>query len=76
VGETPEIYGAEHLLTRRAATEAVGRKLLQRIAWWHEYTQKNGAWSRFSQILRPGSRGSGHTKHRISEPSSGAVCWD
>ena len=43
LGETPEIYGAEHLLIRRAQSEAVGRKLLERIAWWKEYTKKNGA---------------------------------
>ena len=36
VGETPEIYGAEHLLTRRAVTEEVGRRLLERIDWWRE----------------------------------------
>ena len=43
LGETPEIYGAEHLLTRRAAAEGVGRKLIERIRWWEEYTKKNGA---------------------------------
>ena len=34
LSETPEIYGAEHLLTRRAATPEVGRKLIDRIKWW------------------------------------------
>lgn len=43
LGETPEIYGAEHLLIRRAESEAVGRKLLERISWWEDYTKKNGA---------------------------------
>jgi altronate hydrolase len=38
LGETPEIYGAEHLLTRRAATQAVGEKLVERIKWWEWYT--------------------------------------
>jgi altronate hydrolase len=69
VGETPEIYGAEHLLTRRAATEAVGRKLLQRIAWWHEYTQKNGA--SMDANPSPGNKAGGITT--ILEKSLGAV---
>jgi altronate hydrolase len=34
LSETPEIYGAEHLLTRRAATPAIGEKLVDRIRWW------------------------------------------
>ena len=38
LGETPEIYGAEHLLTRRATTRAVGEKLVERIKWWEWYT--------------------------------------
>ncbi len=42
LAETPEIYGAEHLLTRRAATPAVAEKLLQRIDWWRDYTARNG----------------------------------
>ncbi|WP_419729122.1 UxaA family hydrolase [Lichenicola sp.] len=43
LAETPEIYGAEHLLTRRAATPAVAEKLLERIAWWRDYTVRNKA---------------------------------
>jgi galactarate dehydratase len=42
LAETPEIYGAEHLLTRRAVTPAVAEKLLQRIDWWRDYTARNG----------------------------------
>ena len=38
LGETPEIYGAEHMLTRRAITRAVGEKLVARIKWWEWYT--------------------------------------
>jgi len=38
LSETPEIYGVEDMLTRRAATPEVGRKLLERIAWWKEYS--------------------------------------
>jgi altronate hydrolase len=41
LSETPEIYGAEHLLTRRAANRAVGEKLIQRIDWWKDYTTRN-----------------------------------
>ncbi|MGX8012312.1 UxaA family hydrolase [Mesorhizobium sp. ORM8.1] len=43
LSETPEIYGAEHLLTRRAATPEIARKLMARIEWWRAYTAKNGA---------------------------------
>jgi galactarate dehydratase len=42
LSETPEIYGAEHLLTRRAITPDVAKKLLQRIDWWRDYTARNG----------------------------------
>ncbi len=43
LSETPEIYGAEHLLTRRAVTPEVGKKLVDRIQWWQEYCERNGA---------------------------------
>ncbi len=42
LAETPEIYGAEHLLTRRAVSPAVAKKLLDRIEWWRQYTARNG----------------------------------
>ncbi len=42
LSETPEIYGAEHLLTRRARTVEVGQKLVDRIKWWENYTAING----------------------------------
>jgi len=38
LAETPEIYGAEHILTRRAVSRAVGEKLVERIEWWKRYT--------------------------------------
>ena len=41
LSETPEIYGAEHLLTRRAVSRDVGEKLISRIKWWEEYTTRN-----------------------------------
>ncbi|WBB80324.1 altronate dehydratase family protein [Micromonospora sp. WMMD882] len=40
LSETPEIYGAEHLLARRAHTPAVARRLLDRFAWWQEYADR------------------------------------
>ena len=42
LSETPEIYGAEHLLTRRAVSPAVAEKLISRIHWWEEYTLREG----------------------------------
>jgi len=41
LSETPEIYGGEHLLTRRAVSREVADKLLKRIAWWEQYTARN-----------------------------------
>ena len=39
LSETPEIYGVEHTLTRRARSREVGEKLIERIRWWKdEYT--------------------------------------
>ena len=69
VGETPEIYGAEHLLTRRAVTEEVGRRLLERIDWWRGYTAKNGA--TMDANPSPGNKAGGITT--ILEKSLGAV---
>ena len=43
LGETTEIYGAEHLLTRRAVSRAVGEKLIERIKWWEWYAGIFGA---------------------------------
>ncbi len=42
LGETSEIYGGEHLLTRRAVSPEIGKKLIDRIKWWEEYTGKFG----------------------------------
>src|SRR5688572_6129458 len=41
LSETPEIYGAEHLLTRRARTPEVGQKLVDIIHWWEDYAARN-----------------------------------
>jgi altronate hydrolase len=43
LAETSEIYGAEHLLTQRAASREAGEKLLKLIRWWEDYTAKFGA---------------------------------
>jgi altronate hydrolase len=43
LSETPEIYGAEHLLTRRAVSREVGEKLVRRIEWWKDYCARNDA---------------------------------
>jgi len=43
LSETPEIYGAEHLLTRRAASREIGEKLIRRFEWWEEYCTRSKA---------------------------------
>jgi altronate dehydratase len=69
LGETPEIYGSEHLLIRRAESEDVGRKLLDRISWWEDYTKKNGAV--VDNNPTPGNKAGGLTT--ILEKSLGAT---
>ena len=43
LGETPEIYGAEHLLLDRAASPAVAEALQERLDWRQQYVALNGA---------------------------------
>ena len=43
LAETPEVYGAEQLLTRRSVSRAVADRLLDRIRWWEDYAKKNNA---------------------------------
>ena len=69
LSETPEIYGAEHLLTRRAVSRAVGEKLIERIHWWEEYTKRNG--NEMNNNPSPGNKAGGLTT--ILEKSLGAV---
>jgi altronate hydrolase len=69
VGETPEIYGTEHMLVRRAASREVGEKLLDKIAWWQDYTAKNGG--SMDNNPSPGNKAGGLTT--ILEKSLGAV---
>jgi altronate dehydratase len=40
LAETPEVYGAEHLLTRRAVSREVGQKLVDLIHWWEEHARR------------------------------------
>ncbi|MEJ1156975.1 UxaA family hydrolase [Prosthecomicrobium sp. N25] len=69
LSETPEIYGAEHLLTRRAATREVGEKLVERIRWWEDYTAKAGG--SMDNNPSPGNKAGGLTT--ILEKSLGAA---
>jgi altronate hydrolase/galactarate dehydratase len=69
LSETSEIYGAEHLLTRRAVTPAVGAKIVERIHWWEEYTARNGG--EMDNNPSPGNKKGGLTT--ILEKSLGAV---
>lgn len=69
LSETPEIYGAEHLLTRRAATPAIAEKLIGRIKWWKEYTTRNGG--EMDNNPSVGNKAGGLTT--ILEKSLGAV---
>ncbi|MEI8302000.1 MAG: altronate dehydratase family protein [Burkholderiales bacterium] len=69
LSETPEIYGAEHLLTRRAVSQAVADKLIARIRWWEDYTARNAG--SMDNNPSPGNKAGGLTT--ILEKSLGAV---
>src|ERR671914_2665256 len=69
LSETPEIYGAEHLLTRRAVSREVGEKLVDRIRWWEEYTARNKG--EMNNNPSPGNKAGGLTT--ILEKSLGAA---
>jgi altronate hydrolase len=69
LGETPEIYGAEHLLTSRAASPAAARRIDELLQWWREYTQGHGA--SLDDNPSTGNRTGGITT--IWEKSLGAV---
>ena len=69
LSETPEIYGAEHLLTARAASREVGEKLLERVRWWERYADRQGV--SLDNNPSPGNRAGGLTT--ILEKSLGAV---
>jgi len=69
LSETPEVYGGEHLLTRRAVSPAVADKLLARIRWWEQYTARNGM--RMDNNPSAGNKAGGLTT--ILEKSLGAI---
>ena len=57
LSETPEIHGVEHMLTRRAVSPEVGQKLLDRLAWWAEYTR--GTNVQFNGVVGHGNQQGG-----------------
>jgi len=69
LAETPEIYGAEHLLTRRAVDAAVGDRLVGLIDWWRDYTERNKG--SMDNNPSPGNKKGGLTT--ILEKSLGAA---
>jgi altronate hydrolase len=69
LSETPEIYGAEHLLTRRAVSPEIANKLLARIRWWEQYCARMGA--DMNNNPSAGNKAGGLTT--ILEKSLGAV---
>jgi len=69
LSETPEIYGAEHLLTRRARSREVGEKLIDIIRWWQAYCAKNDG--SMDNNPSPGNKQGGLTT--ILEKSLGAA---
>jgi altronate hydrolase len=69
LSETPETYGAEHLLTRRAVSREVGEKLLALFEWWKDYTRRNGG--EMDNNPSPGNKAGGITT--ILEKSLGAM---
>ena len=69
LSETTEIYGAEHILTRRAQDPAVAQKLLDKLTWWEEYTRRNGG--EIDNNPTPGNKAGGLTN--IVEKSLGAI---
>ncbi len=69
LAETPEIYGAEHLLTERATDRGVGEALIARIKWWEEYTAANKG--SMDNNPSPGNKAGGLTT--ILEKSLGAA---
>lgn len=69
LAETPEVFGAEHLLTRRAVTPQVGQRLLDQLAWWQDYAAAGGG--SLDNNPSPGNKAGGLTT--ILEKSLGAV---
>lgn len=57
LSETPEIHGVEYMLTRRAVSPEVGQKLLDRLAWWEQYTRGHNG--QFNGVVGPGNQAGG-----------------
>ena len=69
LGETPEVYGAEQLLTERAGDPAVAQALLERIRWWEWYAASQG--TSLDSNPSPGNKAGGITT--VLEKSLGSV---
>jgi altronate hydrolase len=69
LSETPEIYGAEHLLTRRAVSPEVGQRIVDLIRWWEGYAEREKG--SIDNNPTPGNKTGGLTT--ILEKSLGAV---
>jgi len=69
LSETPEIFGAEHLLTRRAESREVGQKIVDLIEWWKDYAARAGG--ELNNNPSPGNKAGGLTT--ILEKSLGAA---
>lgn len=69
LAETPEIYGAEHMLTRRAVSREVGEKLIAQVRWWEDYARRLGV--EIDNNPSPGNKLGGLTT--IYEKSLGAT---
>ncbi|WP_260740852.1 UxaA family hydrolase [Tunturiibacter lichenicola] len=69
LSETPEVYGAEHLLTRRSSRPEVAHRLIDRIHWWEEYTARHRG--SIDNNPQPGNKTGGLTT--ILEKSLGAI---
>ena len=69
LAETPEIYGAEHLLAARAESDEVGEKLIAHIKWWEDYVARHNG--EMNNNPTPGNKLGGLTT--ILEKSLGAV---
>ena len=69
LAETPEIYGAEHLLTLRAQNREVGERLIGLVRWWEDYAARNKG--SINNNPSPGNKKGGLST--ILEKSLGAV---
>jgi len=69
LAETPEIYGAEHLLVRRAISREVAKQLIERVRWWENHARQHN--SSIDNNPSHGNKEGGLTN--IIEKSLGAV---